>query len=690
MWIAEIELTNFKSYISQKFTFPKPTEGKNLILIGGMNGYGKTTLLEALYLCLYGKDAMPHLARAGLDFTKKGRGYPSFLERALNGRALEMRRDNMSVKVGILSGSKEGFSISRRWFFDKQGNWNGEEDTRLIRISPGSYGQTMGEERLPEILDNHFVPAHIAPFFFFDGEEVKKLADQNRIEQIKMGMEGLLGVVLLRGVQKRLERYQNSIRQRNQVIGVDEQKYQELARKLERDERELSGLKAKKEDLDHDLEGDKTRRQDLTGRILALGGGGGDIASAKEIIEEQGRLKVEIGECEKGMEEVLADKLPFHLVHKNFTISLKKQLNQEIARRRWDARKESMAPDKERFVIAFFNTIEPPINPPLENAQEGAVRTRIDAAWESLFYPMPPDCASIILHDYLADEKRETLLQMMADLIIGSEDIRTLIARKESLEHQLNELNKRLTKIEGIDRDGTLAELNKDLIALNATIDQQERSRGDLERQIRALQASIDQDRATYNHMRELIIKASPAKSNIVKAERVHKLIEELVPCLYSLKTRQLGEAMTRAYKSLAHKTQIARIEIDDSGASHLLAGDGEEIRLDRSAGENQLFATALLAGLAEVSGQGAPLVVDTPLARLDSAHRHNILKFWIGRKDRQVILLSQDEEIDAEMFSTFRDSVCKTWLLEHSELGRGIGKTVAKEDRYFTIEKGK
>lgn len=74
MYISKIELTKFKSYQHAELKFPEPTEGKNIVLIGGMNGFGKTTILEALYLCLYGKDALPHLARAGLK-TDDVRGY---------------------------------------------------------------------------------------------------------------------------------------------------------------------------------------------------------------------------------------------------------------------------------------------------------------------------------------------------------------------------------------------------------------------------------------------------------------------------------------------------------------------------------------------------------------------------------------------------------------------------------------
>ena len=161
-------------------------------------------------------------------------------------------------------------------------------------------------------------------------------------------------------------------------------------------------------------------------------------------------------------------------------------------------------------------------------------------------------------------------------------------------------------------------------------------------------------------------------------------MIDELIPSLYALKTKQLGAAMTGAYKQLAHKSQVEKIVIEETGASRLLAKDNTEINFDRSAGENQLFATALLAGLAEVSGIEAPLVVDTPLARLDSEHRKNILNFWTSREMRQVILLAQDEEIDAEMFKSISGSVGKSYLLEHHDLGRGVGRARAVENQYF------
>jgi DNA sulfur modification protein DndD len=215
MWISKLDLTCFKGYQSQTFVFPEPENGKNIVLIGGLNGYGKTSILEALYLCLYGKDAIVHLARAGLK-TEDKKGYPTFLERAFNGL------DTMIVRVVINKTKTKAVDISRKWYFRSNGNWTGEEETivrDIIRGIPDN-PRTDGKSgfNLADLLDEVFVPAHIAPFFFFDGEEVKKLADQSRIEQVKQGLEGLLGVVLLRELAERLKNFENL--RKSEVVNV--------------------------------------------------------------------------------------------------------------------------------------------------------------------------------------------------------------------------------------------------------------------------------------------------------------------------------------------------------------------------------------------------------------------------------------------------------------------------------------
>jgi DNA sulfur modification protein DndD len=689
LWISKIELTNFKSYSHAEFDFPEPTNGENIVLIGGMNGYGKTSVLEALYLCLYGKDAIIHLARAGLKMDD-ARGYPTFLEKAFNGEAKRDGQNSMSVRLVFNKSRAKAFEINRRWYFrTNSGIWTNEEEAlvydviRNVRGSPRRDGANGFQ--LAELLDDNFVPAHIAPFFFFDGEEVKKLADQQRIEQVKVGLEGLLGVVLLRQLAERLRTFENG--KRSDVSNVDESNISRLLESLTSDEGKLAAVRAELTSHGERLNMLKAERESLFQRITSAGGGRGDIATVKDLAEERQGLRSQMADAQKQLERILADKLPFHLMPKQLLTDFKAQLKGEIALAEWQAECRTLQPKRDKFEQSFLGDSGPSITPELTAEQLVVVKSRIETAWASLFHPAPTNCAEEVVHGYLHDGLREKALSFLGTIQVGQQEVHDLLARQKSLEEQIGELNRKIARVEGIDRDGTLNELTANLNRIGSEMDILEQAIKDKEREEYSLEVTVSNTKASYSHEKSRLDETSPVRSLLGKSERVRAVIEEVVPLLFPLKVKALATAMTKVYKQLAHKDQVAKIEIDDDGTTRILGKSGKEMTFDRSAGENQIFATALIAGLAEVSEINAPLVVDTPLGRLDSAHRENIFKFWVGTPNRQVILLSQDKEIDGDFYARIEKHVCATYLLKHSDVGDGIGRTVVVAGEYFGVE---
>lgn len=685
MWISKLELTCFKSYKHQSFDFPEPDDGQNIVLIGGLNGFGKTSILEALYLCLYGKDAIIHLARAGLNTDDK-KGYPTFLERAFNGEAKRDGSDTMMVRVVVNRSKTKAVDICRKWFFRSNGNWTGEEETVVRDVVRGIPDTPRIDSKngfyLSELLDEMFVPAHIAPFFFFDGEEVKKLADQSRVEQVKQGLEGLLGVVLLRSLADRLKSFESI--KRGEVKSVDEENLNRLLEALTSNQEQLNVLKdeitageAQKKQL-------RAEQQSLVERITSAGGGGGDISTVKELVEEREQIRNKLRERHKNLEEILSGRLPFHLVSKDLMDEFRNQLVSEIKWFEWDTEKRTLEPRKAQFEQAFISQTQPEIQPSLSDGQLGAIKKRMEAAWATLFYPPPSDCAEEIIHDYLHEPLRHKTLEFLNSINLGQKEIQDILNDQHNLQQRTDELGRKISRLEGIDRDGTLTALKKQLEEVQTKIDDLgELTRVD-DRKVTTLESQVAQMRAEYEREKKELDRSSPVRAIIEKSERVRNVIDEIIPALFPLKVRALAKAMTEVYKTLAHKDQVDRIQIEDDGTTKILGKTGKEISFDRSAGENQIFATALIAGLAKVSNVKAPMVVDTPLGRLDSKHRANILSFWTSDKNRQVILLSQDEEIDFHFYKDISDSVSKTYLLEHVDVGDGIGRTTAKEGKYF------
>ena len=539
---------------------------------------------------------------------------------------------------------------------------------------------------LSELLDEVLIPAHVAPFFFFDGEEVKKLADQSRVEQVKQGLEGLLGVVLLRNLADRLKNFESL--KRGDVSSVDEENLSKLLDSLSGNQTQLKELKHDADLSEEQVAVLREERRSLIERITSAGGGGGDLASVKDYTEEREQLRNKFKECQKTLEEILSGRLPFHLMPKDLIEAFRVQLEAEIKLFQHESEKGALEPRQAEFQSAFLSQTEPSLEPALTSDQLAIIKKRIEQAWASLFFPPPGDCAEEVDHGYMHGPTRQKALDFLATISLGQREIRDILNEQNALTQRIDELGRKVSKLEGIDRDGTLSALKKQLDDTTVSLETlEDRIRND-HRKLVSLDSVVQQQRADYERQKHSLDESSPVRFLIKKSERVRAVIDDVIPALFPLKVKELARAMTSVYQRLAHKNLVAKIEILDNGTTQILGKNGKEIPFDRSAGENQIFATALIAGLAQVSRVAAPLVVDTPLGRLDSRHRANILKFWTDDASRQVILLSQDKEIDYNFFQQIKEHVGKTYLLEHADVGDGIGRTTAIEGNYFEKEK--
>src|SRR4051812_14225204 len=130
MFLRSIKLRDWKAYANATFEFPTPTKNKTVVLIGAKNGYGKTSLLEALILGLYGRDGMDALARAITNGDAE-KSYDEFLERALHAQALEQGRTSISIEI-VLEDEQERLKVVRKWHFTPQGRHRrDQEDVQL-------------------------------------------------------------------------------------------------------------------------------------------------------------------------------------------------------------------------------------------------------------------------------------------------------------------------------------------------------------------------------------------------------------------------------------------------------------------------------------------------------------------------------------------------------------------------------
>ena len=141
-------------------------------------------------------------------------------------------------------------------------------------------------------------------------------------------------------------------------------------------------------------------------------------------------------------------------------------------------------------------------------------------------------------------------------------------------------------------------------------------------------------------------------------------------------KLNKLEEEVKNSFLYLLHKSDLVhRIAIDTNSFSlSLYDFNGKPVPKHRlSAGEKQLLAIAFLWGLAKVSGHRLPVAIDTPLGRLDSSHRNNLVERYFPSASHQVILLSTDTEIGKTEIETLRqnEAIAHEYLLDYNSTTR-------------------
>jgi DNA sulfur modification protein DndD len=186
----------------------------------------------------------------------------------------------------------------------------------------------------------------------------------------------------------------------------------------------------------------------------------------------------------------------------------------------------------------------------------------------------------------------------------------------------------------------------------------------------------------------EALLRSEEAGRLVEHAARASETLATLRAAATARHAKRIEALVLDSLQELLRKDNlISEVKIDpDTCAVELLTHDGRPVRpRTLSAGERQLLAVSLLSGLARASGRLLPVVIDTPLGRLDLDHRHRLIERYLPNASHQVIVLSTDTEITPEMLHRLGDCVSHLVHLAHDRAG---GATVV-EDGYFSDPTG-
>lgn len=689
MFLRSIQLRDWKAYANGQFDFPVPTQKKNVVLIGAKNGYGKTSLLEAIILGLYGRDGMHALARAISSGSDEDKSYDEFMERALHGQAIQQGRTSIAITI-VLEDAIERLKIVRRWHFtgsgkhrrtDEEVNLFTGKDEEPVKVPGLRPSREERDDYYRSVIARQFIPFHLTEFFLFDGERVQQLAKQQKADTVKAGVEGILGVQLLRVLQGDLLSYAQD--RRRGVENVEDETLTRVNNQINVLEGRLDPCKQRIRELDEQMVPINRRIEELTRTVRTMTGG--NSANVKELMEDQFRFRRQREKVEERLNEMLRTDLALALAGKALRDSVNKTLRSEIKRSEWLASKNHTREKLDR-ILNGLEAEEPPIQPALTEHQLVVLRQRVSDVWETLWHPPPSDCATEERHVYLSEAERRKVIERLDKVErLGVAELEQLLADHDEATVAFNRLGHQIAGLSGV--EDRIRDDMTELARLNQQAGHLREQMGELTRQEQNDNSELAKLRAEAGRMAARHESAQPSLARAAKAEKIATLISDAIEELYPRYVTRLGQEMTSVYKQLAHKTLVKKIEIATDCTVQLLGDKGHNVRaMDSSAGEEQIFALSLIAAIAKVSGTKVPIVMDTPLARLDTDHRTNVLRYFAAHAGEQVIFLSQPDEVNGEYLRVIKDRVSKAYHIEFEELDNGIGKAHIRKG-YFQSE---
>lgn len=645
MIIQRLVLHNFGVYRGRhEIDLSPPKENKNVILFGALNGAGKTTILDAIQLVMHGK-----LANCS---TRGSSSYEDFLRRCIHRGVDPKEGAALELEFSHRSGAEEHvYRIRRSWTVPSN---KAREALEVAVDDRNDPTLASSWQEYAEI----FLPSGLAPLFLFDGEKIERLADPDQsADMLRTAIHSLLGLDIVDQLSADLavlsRRKQEDLKDNQVTSDIDalEGRIKEAETKRAEYVEERAALLNRQTRCEKRLRAveSKYRKE------------GGETFEQKAVIEaELAAARTRRGDVNERLREIAAGDAPLLLV-----AGLLQQIGDENERSQLITQAQSISEvlkERDASALQLLESAGSPKNlvTRLTAYLEEDRKKRAKIAATETTVSLSGN-ASIDLNDFLRRGAKER-----------SHEISRMIEDSDQLQTTVDDLDRRLASvpqeatIEALaaavdDEKKQVLEVEKGLTRISVLLEEVGRSLERLaEQRERLLRRNVDGQ-----------FKSEDSQRVALHTNRLRDTLGNFRTALLERNVSKLSGFVLESYRQLLRKSSLVKsIEIDPNDFSvTLISPSGESIQPDRlSAGERQLLATAILWGLARAAGQALPMVIDTPLGRLDSTHRTKLVEQYFPHASHQVILLSTDEEIDERYYPKLKPWIGRTYSLEFDD----------------------
>lgn len=662
MLIQRIKISNYKTYLSLDLDLTVDDD-RPIILIGGANGGGKTTLFEAISGALY-----------GLKIENK----EHFME-LLNQGALNTAKPEISLQitfVGKVLGQQQKYILKRVYQLNPQGkplesvslNMNGNMYVYGTMTAPKD--RVKAEQEINKIIKAN-LPQELSQYFLFDAMQSSELLKKNVFTQtIRDNFENVLGFKKYLQLKRAAEKLQQEWAQQRLEAEKEAQEYNELCAQKDKLTANLNTCIAEQDTKYKYLasvEVEYKRAKDGAQEASALNKKIQELASKiDDIVKRAATYAEDLKAFVDNIEiDLFLPKLVANLAQEiNNILHIKEQLQKENT----GAYPLETLKDVTNKIITYLKDL----SLCSESVDEEQVVSHIVAIQNSTNKEDP--------FGYL-DEAEVTALSNLVKRT-GSNQFIALDRQRQELEIQLSTLDNLRSQKQTLEQ--TQAGGNEYLIQnYEATQKQIEKLKG----QEATLKADIQRLEKRI-HQFDVQIQQEPD----IKFDTLVKLkplFEKIADSLLKKKKAQIENEMQQQLNKLlvSYKGHVAKVELSDSIEQFnikLYHTAGNEISLNQlNAASKQIFIQVLLKVLRNLGDYNPPVMIDTVMGVLDNESRDALMEEYFPQLAEQTILLCTTSEIRTDSdYIKLEPFISKTYTLHRNV----EAQNTTVEDGYFGL----
>ena len=649
MKFRKLTIENYKSFqFATEILFPIGEDGRSIFLIGGMNGAGKTSIMEAVTYCLYG-------------------GKADDIFRNINRREKAKGNANVAFEIVIEMDDGSELIVKRSWTAGAVSEPKPRDlSERLVVVRDGKRVSVQNQEIWQDFI-RAAIPPGITQFFFFDGEKIQEIAADDHSEvRLKSSLEAALGIQYINRLASDIVYIKQD--ERKGFVEISDEDLDFKQSELKREKSKQARKHTERDALRVELDGFKDQLEEARKRFEAAF----HVApESREAMREQEKRRVvaanRLAQVESEIRGLCEKALPFSIAGKLFE-GIRRQIEAERESASGEAIKENAAALAKRIV----RVVEEP--EPIYTERLSAERlAELERRIFRLLKEGDPDADVTKVLD-LSDRDAARVLNRMESL--ESSDVfllKPLLEEAQNLEALLKQLEGAAGPggaLTGTERD-LFEELQSVMESCSTQIGRKTEQLRLVEEDILTLDKRISEIEVEIEKLYEKHNVSKEKADFIDECDAIASVLNQFVVRLRKNKVHLLQEKTFEMYRLLSSRSGLIKdITIDDKTYEiRITDRNGHEIRKSSmAAGEKEVFAISLLWGLAQTSELKLPIIIDTPLSRLDSTHRDNIVNNYFPNAGEQVIILSTDTEIDTNYYRALKPRLAGAASLEFDQ----------------------